>query len=380
MRALALALAALAITCVLVEVTLRTTHWFNARVAWTEPDHTIGWRFTPGCEYWYFEENDHAITGRINAMGWRDHERQREKPSGVYRVAVLGDSFLEAFQVELDSTFLSIAERWLNPRRPANVPGRRYELMNFGRSGMTQAEELIVLEQDALPCHPDRVLLLFTPHNDVADIYPATAAEPNRPFFGAAPNDSLVLDTSFCQRRNFRIRERINPLKQRSALVSLIIERYNVWRRTRRAERTGGTPESGLTHAHRLCTSSPDSVFTSNYSLCKTLIARMARTTLAHGARFELASVPLVYEDEEVRRLREVDPSFDPLFFDRDLAALADSSGFTFIPLTAAFASRARETGHRLHWQHWNYEGHRGAAEVLFPRPGSPAPDSPTND
>ena len=97
----------------IVETVLRTTHLFGARIAWSEPDEYIAWRFTPKREYWFFKENDHAITGRINSHGWRDRERRVEKRPPSYRVAVIGDSYVEAFQVEEDSTFLSIAEREL---------------------------------------------------------------------------------------------------------------------------------------------------------------------------------------------------------------------------------------------------------------------------
>jgi len=362
-RKLGLAVAALAITFALVEVALRATHAFNARVAWTEPDRAIGWRFTPGREYWFFGENDHAITGRINSMGWRDHERQREKPSGVYRVVVLGDSFVEAFQVEQDSTFLSVAERRLaaDPR----VRGHRVELMNFGRSGMSQAEELLVLERDVLPCHPDLVMVWFTPQNDVADVGPLTTRDPCRPFYRRAPDGGLELDQGFVRRRDFRVREWINPLKQHSALVSLMTERYNAWRQLRSpagrrsAESTGLTPELGM------CTSSPDSVFSAQYDLCKALMVRMARRCARADARFALAPVPMVYERDVEASLRARDDTFRMDFFDRDLAALADSSGFAFIPLTGEFERRQSATGESLRWSHLNYAGHRLAGRVV---------------
>ena len=344
---------------------LQTTHLFHARLSWTEPDRMIGWRFTPGREYWFFAENDHAITGRINSMGWRDRERTVRKPAGTYRIAVVGDSFVEAFQVEPESTFVARAEERLNRERPESTD-ITYEVMNFGRSGMSPAEEMMVLERDVMPCDPDAVVLLFTPQNDIADIDPSTTTDSCRPFFHQAGLDSLSLDTSFAHRRDFWIRELINPFKQHSALVSLVSERYNAWRLMRARARSAPAAAPDLTREQDMCTAHPDEPFTRNYGLCKLLITRMARDAAARGVRFELASVPLVYEDQVVERLRLIDPSFDPGFFDRDLAVMADSSGFGFVPLTAAFAATARATGNRLHWQHWNYEGHREAAEVLF--------------
>lgn len=180
MRRILLALLPLLLVCGLLEVVLRSTHLFNARLSWTEPDREIGWRFTPGREYWFFAENDHAITGRINAMGWRDRERSVKKAPRTFRIAVLGDSYVEAFQVESERTCLARAESRLKGHRTPDYDA--FEVMNFGRSGMSPAEELIVLERDVFPCEPDVVLVLFTPHNDIADVNRETAADACRPF------------------------------------------------------------------------------------------------------------------------------------------------------------------------------------------------------
>jgi len=164
MRNVLLALCSLVVAAGVIEIVLRSTHVFGARVSWTEPDPWVGWRFTPGREYWFFNENDHAITGRINSLGWRDRERARAKRAEV-RIAVLGDSYVEAFQVEFDSTFVAVAERTANARE-----GRTCEFLNFGRSGMGPAEENIVLLRDVLPIAPDLVVLVICAHNDFGDL------------------------------------------------------------------------------------------------------------------------------------------------------------------------------------------------------------------
>jgi len=367
-------LIALLVVCALLEVVLRTTHLFHARISWTEPDRDIGWRFTPGREYWFFGENDHAITGRINALGWRDRERSVDKPEGTFRIAVLGDSYVEAFQVEQDSTFVARAERAFQRVHPPAFD--HVEVMNFGRSGMSPAEESIVLERDVFPCHPNAVLVLFTPQNDIADVSRSTAADKCRPFPETrAGSDVVTMDKSFVRRRDFRVRERINVFKQHSALVSLVIERYNAARLARAQhvarDTAGWAPELGL------CTAHPDPVFVKNYTLCKKLIEAMAFACRERGILFELGSVPLVYEQDAVVRAKEADPSFNPGYFDEDLAALAEAGGFVYVPMTAGFALRSLQ-GVKLQWQHWNYRGHEAAFELLL-NPGTKpvaAPDS----
>ena len=362
-RNLLLAVFALLVALGLTEVVLRTTHAFGARLSWTEPDAEIGWRFKPGREYWFFKENDHAITGRISRLGWRDRDRDR---TADVRVAVVGDSYVEAFQVELDSTFVAVAERTANARAAGEM--RTFEFWNRGRSGMGPAEESIVLTRDVLPLAPDIVVLVLTPSNDIADVSRATASDFLRPFYLVGANDSLVLDDSFHRSKGYRLRAWLNPIKERSALVSLVAERYNasrVARSVKNVSRDAAASANQLTRVQTVMTAHPDAGFLSNYGLTKRVWAEMARLCASHGVALVVTSVPVVYRDSEVAELRARDGSFDPSFFDRDLAAMADSSGFAYFPLTSAFSERARSTGKRLDWAHWNYDGHRLVGEAL---------------
>lgn len=360
LRGVLVVLVPLCVALLGVEVLLRATHLFGARVAFTEPDPEIGFRFTPGRAYWFRGENDHAVTGRINALGWRDHARARQKPAGVRRVAVLGDSFVEALQVELDSTFVSIAERRLN----AQAAPPRVEVMNFGRSGMTATEEYIVLLRDVLPCEPDAVVLLFTPNNDIADVSPATADNPMRPFPRVAPDGSISFDLAFAASRGYRVRARINPLKQRSALVSLCAERYNLLRHGRSP--AVPPPAAGAVAGEQsLCTARPDPRLAAPYGLLKDVLAAMARRCGERGVEFWLMSVPAARSRREVATLQARDATFDPAFFERDLAALADTTGAGLVPLAGRFLAREGEGGEALFWAHFSYAGHRLVAEAL---------------
>ena len=63
-----------------LEITLRVTHLFGARISWTSPDPILGYTFNPGKDYWVNKENDHPISGKINRFGWRDKEWSLDKP------------------------------------------------------------------------------------------------------------------------------------------------------------------------------------------------------------------------------------------------------------------------------------------------------------
>src|SRR5919202_2034890 len=86
-----------------------------------QPDEVRGYSLRPVAAGWYRKEG--AVFVRINTDGLRDREHTKEKPSGTLRVAVVGDSYAEAFQVEQDKAFWSVLERRLG-ECPA-LEGRR---------------------------------------------------------------------------------------------------------------------------------------------------------------------------------------------------------------------------------------------------------------
>jgi hypothetical protein len=353
----------IALALILMELVLRTTHLFGARVIWTERDPVLGWRFIPGHAYWHRQENDHAITGRINKYGWRDVDWSLRKPANAYRIAVLGDSFVEAVQVESDRTFLSLASKRLSAKL-----GRPVEMMSFGRSGFTQTEEYLVLQRDVARFAPDIVIAVFFPGNDIADVSRETARNRMRPFFSMTGNGRLVLDTSFNRLREYRHKSALYELQRYSALLSLVAEKRSALRQQKWTD--GATPsETRLRGYMTLCTRSPDPVYVRNYRLNKALIEAMAEYCRRREIRFVLVCVDTEgYRPETERKWTRLDPSVNVNFFDDDLARYSRSLGIEFIGLQRAFRRSYEESRTPLHfgaWGHWNYRGHDLVADVL---------------
>lgn len=141
----------------ILEGVLRTTHLFNAKTSWVKPDPTLGFRCIPGSKYYHYYENDHPIAGRINSYGWRDKEWSRSKLQDVYRIAVFGDSMVATWDIEIDRTFFALTENQLDKSSEHHT----LELMNFGFSTISQAEECLILKNDFVQFSPDMVLLFF---------------------------------------------------------------------------------------------------------------------------------------------------------------------------------------------------------------------------
>jgi len=79
------------------------------------PDAFCGTRLQPGFRGWWRKEG--AAWIQINRYGFRHGDRTPTKPPGTFRIAVLGDSYVEGFQVPDDKTFCAVLEKDLNRRR-----------------------------------------------------------------------------------------------------------------------------------------------------------------------------------------------------------------------------------------------------------------------
>lgn len=365
---LGLSAAAVVLLLGCMELALRNFPLGNVKVSWSQPDSLLVWRYTPGAEYWSFQENDHPITGRINQYGWRDRDWSIAKPPQTVRIAVLGDSFVEAIQVEQEQTFWALAEAELNRRSPV-----RFELMNFGRSGFTTTEQLLVLEREVVRFSPDMVIVFFFPENDIEDVSRETCPAPMRPFYIPGANGELALDLSFQDLAGFQARQAINPIKQNSALVSFMAERANMialgnWNN---ADSKGGDSslaqaQTGIPGVLGLATANADARYRDAFELNKKLLAEIHRRCVQLQAGFLLVNInTCAYEPEVEEKLLAQDTTFNANFFDESLAEFARQNGLEFIGLQKIFRDEYLRTGKKSRWIHWNYEGHRLVARVL---------------
>ena len=92
---LALILFGLLMGAIIAELGLRASGY--SYPGFYMPDATRGHALIPGMEGWYRKEGEAYV--RINSAGQRDRERTKAKPADTIRIAVIGDSYAEAFQV-----------------------------------------------------------------------------------------------------------------------------------------------------------------------------------------------------------------------------------------------------------------------------------------
>lgn len=137
-----------------------TLHPIRYALYQTDPD--IGWRLRPNAEYIYPHESQDLLL-KTNSQGLHDVEHPYEKPAGVYRILILGDSFTEAVQVPIADNFSRRLENCLNERYQHPT----IEVINTGVSYYSSAEELFFLQYEGVRYQPDLVLTAFYVGNDI---------------------------------------------------------------------------------------------------------------------------------------------------------------------------------------------------------------------
>ncbi|MBX9829327.1 MAG: hypothetical protein K2Y27_30605 [Xanthobacteraceae bacterium] len=100
-------------------------------------DPFSGYRHRPNAEGYWLKENRAPI--RISSLGLRDRERPYA-PGDAPRTVVVGDSIIEALQVEQPKTAVAIAETIVSTRTPGA------EVVNLGLAGSTPPVEVARLQ------------------------------------------------------------------------------------------------------------------------------------------------------------------------------------------------------------------------------------------
>ena len=126
-------------------------------------DPNLGWGHKPGMSGWWREEGNAYV--EINRDGFRDRDYPQDPPPNTIRIAVLGDSFAEAMQVDAEEAFWAVMERKLEDC-PV-LKERRIEAINFGVTNYGTGQQLLMLRQKVWNYSPDIVLLAVFTGNDI---------------------------------------------------------------------------------------------------------------------------------------------------------------------------------------------------------------------
>ena len=148
-----------------------------------------------------------------NSFGFNDREYELNKPDGIFRILVLGDSFSWAGGKE--GNYTAILER----KFESYYGQHRVDVINAAYPDTHTAEQFALLKKYGLQLHPDMVLVGFFAGNDFYD------ADPNR-------KRIIVNDTVFDIDRRFEVKILGHPVILKSRLWQFLKQRFTVWKNT----------------------------------------------------------------------------------------------------------------------------------------------------
>ena len=161
----------LVVGLIILEVVLRTLTPFtigHPRELYRN-SKTLGYEYRPRFEGVYKTYHNFNTKIKINSKGLRDYEYPYDKPEGVVRILVLGDSFTAGLEVGMEDTYPKVLERLLNDSEKNK--NRRYEVINAGVPGYSTVQELQYLKEHGIKYEPDLVIVGFCMTNDYKDNY-----------------------------------------------------------------------------------------------------------------------------------------------------------------------------------------------------------------
>jgi lysophospholipase L1-like esterase len=314
----------------------------------------------------------------INGAGFRDRDHAVAKSDEVFRIVVLGDSFVEGREVGFDDLFWQITQRELETCQPR---GKRPEILGFGINGYGTAQELLVLREHALKYQPDLVLLAFFTGNDVANNSAELDGHPERPYFELR-DDELVLNRNNLDSIEFRIERWWSNLGQsvynhlRSAQV---LRQLYLTNKLRRKYLDLTVADQLVADLNREIYQPPETEqWIRAWQISEALISRMKREANAAGADFWLVLMTnpaQVYPDQRVRIDVATPTVFKDLMYpDRRLNGFAALLEIPLIGLAAPLRTFAERNQALLHGSadfaggHWNKKGHAVAGREIARR------------
>lgn len=341
-------------------------------------DWENGQRFVPGARYVNREEG--VSEGRFNSHGSRDVERTWAKPPNTYRIVVLGDSFVESFNLPRERTFLALLEAALNARSH----GMRFEVLPLG-PGSGTADAYMRYRNVGVRYSPDMVILAYFMGNDVRDNSKVLNLERMWFYFVPDASGNVVIDRSTLDRyaRQLTPRRRVyQAIKRRSYLLSLIAEQAYLLRREFRERRlrqayANPTVRTDLDEFSELNVFLPDPTprWTEAWDITEKALVTLAREVEGNDSRFVLMTIGAAEQihsklQEEIRRRYPLPFDFD--LPDRRLRTFAARHGISMLDLTPPFRNYHRRTGVFLYGHgtvvdgHWTETGHRLATQEIL--------------
>ena len=300
---------------------------------------------------------------RTNAQGFVGEDFIVKKPPGTYRVAALGDSFTEAFDVDVDKSYAALLAGMLAQAR--KTP---YQVYNFGISGAGSTHELLTYTQYAAAYDPDLVLWQIYLGNDLADDLLLRADGLGTSSVTKARTGALraFLSNNFQSPRFFiRKLERISAVHDVLARYSIVSRQLDYY-----------DTERAYPFVYDVYNEGEQTVFSENFSLMCDFVREFKRETAARGSSLAVVIIPAREQviDEEWQKILDAFPEMKEKKWNRlqpleKLRACLDQETVPYADLYPVFMSAQSAGGERAYYRtdpHLNPYGHELVAKSVF--------------
>jgi len=356
---LALAAVALSLSLVAAEAGVRLLTRTSPSLLVADP--VVGKRFLPGfASRVYVPECDCEVELRFDRDGLRGPDRAFEKPPGVKRIALVGDSMVAAVATADERTLARDLERRLRASRPDAT----WEVLNAGVSSSSTGSELALYREVLARYSPDLVVLVFWVGNDLAD---------NSLALTRAPRLYFDLD------RDGRLQQL--PFAFQPSPVAEWLDRNSrlyVWQKSAlRLARARLRAQGGALDPVELVFARPEPEAAAHaWAITGALLRAFQEETAARGTELVLVAAPApvqVYDDlwaELAERAARAETPLGREHPDERLRELCRDAGIAFLALAPAFQAAAPHRDstrpeERLYYEgrfHWNDAGNALAA------------------
>lgn len=348
-------------------------------------DPLLGWSKIPGAQRRY-TTREYSIEENINSKGLRAPELPYEKPAGVTRILVLGDSFTEGYTVEFDELFTEVVAERINT--PA---GPRQQVINAGTGGYSTDQELLFFRSEGHKYRPDLVVLMFV-YNDVWYNAKPEYGRGAKPAFELRDGELFLTNTpvpepaAAAAPTSEPLGNRIKgAISRRSALYRLVRDRVKNDHRLHAAAIWLGLVEAPSAGSVRRTVPEEWTVFQKTrsadvqhaWTMTEALLLALREEVEAAGSSLLVVNVPTRFDLDESwwnlfkRKFGLPSDEWSPSAVTESLRALCARNGIELFDLTPDFRkaiAAGREQAQPLHFPndgHWTPNGHRLAGELL---------------
>ena len=123
-------------------------------------DSRLGWSLKPLASA-VSRRTGQPVEYRINSQGLRGPETSYEKPAGVFRIVLLGDSRTFGFGVPIEQHYSTLLAGYFD----------KVEVINLGTSGYGVDQELLFLEYEGFRYRPDLVIAYVAHYSNQRHMY-----------------------------------------------------------------------------------------------------------------------------------------------------------------------------------------------------------------